>query len=206
MGTFHSRLRAVGIRQPSGFNADRLHRDQPAAGRAGFDTGRRHEPIGRIATPFDISRPIDGPSADSEGLPPHVRGTRERLTIRLLIVALTLATAAIHASLGGALFTSNAIGYTALAVAMILPGPIRRFRWLVRLALIGFTALTIGGWFLSGPRFQLGYVDKGIEVALITLVTLDLWRESDRGHVARQARQLMARVARSATFRGEVPR
>jgi hypothetical protein len=118
------------------------------------------------------------------------------VAIRSLIVALTLATAAIHASLGGLLFMTNAIGYTTLAVAMILPGPVGRVRWLVRLALFGFTAATFGGWVLVGARFPLAYLDKGIEVALIGVVAFDLWR-SDGGPigVVRQARSLLARLA-----------
>jgi hypothetical protein len=115
---------------------------------------------------------------------------------RLVVVALTLATAAIHASLGGLLFTANAIGYTILAVAMIAPGPIGQVRWLVRIALMGFAAATIGGWILFGTRFPLAYFDKMIEVGLIAAVTLELWR-SDGGPigVARQARRLAVRLA-----------
>jgi hypothetical protein len=115
--------------------------------------------------------------------------------IRSLLVGLTLATAAIHASLGGLLFLMNAVGYTTLALAMVVPGPIGRIRWLVRLALLGFTAATIGGWVVFGTRFPLAYLDKGIEVALIALVAIELWR-TDGGPigVARQARQLIARV------------
>ena len=115
---------------------------------------------------------------------------------RLVVVALTFATAAIHASLGGLLFTANAIGYTILAVAMIAPGPIGQVRWLVRIALMGFTAATIGGWVLFGTRFPLAYLDKMIEVALVGAVAVDLWR-SDGGPigVARQARRLVVRLA-----------
>jgi len=88
---------------------------------------------------------------------------------------LTLATAAIHASLGGTLFLMNAIGYTALAIALVVPGPIGRIRWLTRWALIGFTAVTIGGWLMFGARFDLAYLDKGIEIALIALLLLESW-------------------------------
>ncbi len=118
------------------------------------------------------------------------------LAIRFLVVGLALATAAIHASLGGLLFLANAIGYTTLALAMIVPGPIGRVRWLVRLALLGFTAATIGGWVLFGARFPLAYLDKAIEVALIGAVALELWR-FDGGPigVVRQARLLVTRLA-----------
>jgi len=95
--------------------------------------------------------------------------------LRAEIVALTLATAAIHASLGGTLFLLNAIGYAVLAVALVLPGPVARIRWLVRPALIGFAAMTIAGWLFFGARFDLAYLSKAIEVALIGLLLVDSW-------------------------------
>lgn len=120
--------------------------------------------------------------------------------LRSLVVALTLATAAIHASLGGPMFLANAVGYAILAVAMIVPGPMGRVRWIVRIALIGFAAATIGGWLLFGTRFPLAYLDKAIEVALIGVVGLELWL-FDGGPIgiARQARRLIHRLARVRT-------
>jgi hypothetical protein len=97
------------------------------------------------------------------------------LALRIAIVGLTVATAQIHASLGGMLFTLNAIGYAALAVAMVLPGPVGRLRWLTRYALIGFTAMTIVGWLAFGARFDLAYIDKAIETALIGLLLVESW-------------------------------
>jgi hypothetical protein len=122
--------------------------------------------------------------------------------LRILVVVLTLATASVHASLGGLLFMANAVGYTTLAMAMIVPGPIGQVRWLVRLALIGFTTATIGGWLLFGTRFPLAYVDKGIEIVLIAVVAVELWR-SDGGPVAvaRQARGFVGRLAGSRRAR-----
>jgi hypothetical protein len=116
--------------------------------------------------------------------------------LRSLVVALTLATAAIHASLGGLMFLANAVGYAILAVAMIVPGPMGRVRWIVRIALIGFAAATIGGWLLFGTRFPLAYLDKAIEVALIGVVGLELWL-FDGGPIgiARRARRLIQRLA-----------
>jgi hypothetical protein len=93
--------------------------------------------------------------------------------VRLAILGLTLATAVIHARLGGTLFLLNAGGYVAFVLAMVLPGPVRRIRWLVRYGLIGFTAMTIGGWVAFGARFELAYIDKAIEVALIGLLLVE---------------------------------
>ncbi len=90
------------------------------------------------------------------------------------VVMLTLLTAAIHASLGGLLFTLNAAVYLALAVAMILPA-IAPFRWLARLALFGFASATIAGWVLFGARFQLAYIDKAIELALLCFLAIEVW-------------------------------
>jgi hypothetical protein len=121
---------------------------------------------------------------------------------RAMVVGLTLATAAIHASLGGMMFLANAVGYATLAVAMIAPGPFRQIRWLVRVALIGFTAATIGGWLLFGARFPLAYVDKAIEAGLVATLGFELWR-TDGGPVgvARKARRLIGRLAAFRTAR-----
>jgi hypothetical protein len=118
------------------------------------------------------------------------------ILLRSVVVGLTLVTATIHAQLGGLLFLANAIGYTTLALAMVVPGPIGQVRWLVRLGLIGFTAATIGGWLLFGARFPLAYVDKAMEVVLIAVLAVELWR-SDGGPlgVIRHVRGLVARVA-----------
>jgi len=105
----------------------------------------------------------------------HQPHASQPLTIGLRagIVGLTLATAQIHASLGGLLFTLNAIGYGTLAVAMILPGPFGQMRWLTRYALIGFASATIVGWLAIGPRFELAYISKVIEAALIALLLVE---------------------------------
>ena len=98
----------------------------------------------------------------------------------LATVALTLITAYIHLSLGGTLFTLNALGYAALAAALVataIPHPfIRRFAWLPRVGLAGYAAITIGAYLVMGPYFTLGWVAKGIEVAIIVLVAADLLR------------------------------
>ncbi len=102
------------------------------------------------------------------------------IALRAGVVGLTFATAAIHASLGGMLFLANAAGYTILAIAMVIPGAVGKWRWLIRLVLIGFAAATIGGWVAFGPRFGLAYLDKAIEVALIGVLLIEQW-QSDGG-------------------------
>jgi hypothetical protein len=104
--------------------------------------------------------------------------------LRVAIVGLTIATGAIHLTLGGLLFTLNGIGYLVAAAAMIVPLALAiRFRWLVRLGLIGYAATTIVGWYLFGPRYETAYIAKAIEVALIALVALE-FRRTDGSPVA----------------------
>jgi hypothetical protein len=99
------------------------------------------------------------------------------IAIRAAIVVLALSTAYIHSTLGGLLFTLNALGYVTAAVAMVIPLAIAvRFRWLVRLGLIGYAMSTIVGWAIQGPYYQTAYIAKGIEVALIVLVAIDFAR------------------------------
>lgn len=119
------------------------------------------------------------------------------------VVSLTLITAAIHASLGGLLFTMNALGYTALAAAMILPGQLGRVRWIVRLALFGFTAATIAGWLLFGARFPLAYVDKGVEAVLLVLLAIELWLfDGGPAGIALRIRGVGRGIAASIASRG----
>lgn len=99
------------------------------------------------------------------------------VVIRAAIVALTVATGYIHLTLGGLLFTLNALGYFVAAVAIVVPLAIAvRFRWVVRLGLIGYAGATIIGWAVMGPYFSTAYVAKAIEVALIVLLAIDFAR------------------------------
>src|SRR5262245_54769520 len=118
------------------------------------------------------------------------------LTLRLAIVALTLATGWIHATLGGLLFQLNAVGYAVAAAAMIAPiGPAVRYRWFIRLGLIGYAATAIVAWFLTGPRYDVAYLAKGIEVALIALLLVEV-RGYD-GNPLRRFRRLVRPAARA---------
>lgn len=99
------------------------------------------------------------------------------VVLRAAIVVLALSTGYIHSTLGGLLFTLNALGYVVAAVAMIVPLALAvRFRWIVRLGVIGYAATTILGWAIQGPYYSTAYMAKGIEVALIVLVAIDFAR------------------------------
>ena len=109
---------------------------------------------------------------------PRTRWATLALTVTTVELALT--TAYIHLTLGGVLFTLNAIGYAVLAVALAIgaiPHPlISRFSWLPRVGLAGFTAVTIGTYLVVGPYFSLGWVAKGVEIAILTLIAADVVR------------------------------
>jgi hypothetical protein len=99
------------------------------------------------------------------------------VVIRAAIVGLTLGTAYIHSTLGGLLFTLNAVGYVTAALAMVVPLALAvRFRWVVRLGLIAYAMTTIIGWAIQGPYYSTAFIAKGIEIALIALVAIDFAR------------------------------
>ena len=99
------------------------------------------------------------------------------VAIRVGIVGLALATGYIHSTLGGLLFTLNAVGYLVAAVAIVIPLALGvRFRWIVRLGLMGYAATTILGWAIQGPYYSTAFIAKGIEVALIVLLAIDFAR------------------------------
>ena len=70
-----------------------------------------------------------------------------------------------------------------------------RFRWFVRLGLIGYAATTIIAWAIQGPYFQTAYIAKAIEVALIALLVIDFAR-MDGNPVAVVKRELAAEHVR----------
>jgi len=99
------------------------------------------------------------------------------VVLRSGIVALTIATGAIHLTLGGLLFTLNGLGYLIAAVAMVIPLELAiRYRGVVRLGLMAYAATTIVGWYLMGPRYETAYVAKAIEVGLIALLAIEIRR------------------------------
>lgn len=119
--------------------------------------------------------------------------------VRFAIVGLTLYAGYIHSTLGGLLYTANAAGYATLAVAFIVPlGLAERFRWLVRIALGGFTSATIVGWILFGARYSTGYIATGVEVAIVVLLTIDFVRaHGNPVGIARRALSLLGSPRRS---------
>lgn len=106
---------------------------------------------------------------------------RRSAVLTAAIVGLTLATAYIHFTLGGLLFLLNATGYLGLAALVVIGAVVdhpvvRRFGWLPRIGLAGYAAVTIAGYLVIGPYFTLGWIAKGIEVALIGLLAIDVMR------------------------------
>lgn len=116
------------------------------------------------------------------------------LLVRTAIVALTIATGWIHLTLGGLLFTLNGLGYLVAALAMLAPFALAiRLRWLVRLGLIGYALAAIVGWYLTGPRYDIAYVAKAIEVGLIALLLIEV-RGYD-GNPIRRIRRIRRHLA-----------
>jgi hypothetical protein len=116
--------------------------------------------------------------------------------LRVAIVALTLATAYIHSTLGGVLFTLNAIGYVVGAIAIVVPIDIAfRYRWLVRIGLAGYAATTIAGWVIQPTFYLTAYLAKGIELALIALLAIDFARRDGNpiDRIRKEIRSLLAR-------------
>lgn len=118
------------------------------------------------------------------------------LVIRAAIVGLTLATGWIHLTLGGLLFTLNGLGYLVAAAVMVAPVALAvRFRWFIRIGLIGYAVATIVGWYVMGPRYDVAYLAKAIEVTLIVLLALEV-RAYD-GSPIRRIRRLASPPART---------
>ena len=94
-------------------------------------------------------------------------------------VTLTLTTAYVHFTLGSFLFTLNAAGYLGFAMLIIVgatvPHPIvARFGWLAEVGLAGYAAVTVVSYLVIGPYFALGWIAKGVEIALIGVLAANL--------------------------------
>jgi hypothetical protein len=118
------------------------------------------------------------------------------IALRLAIVALALGTAYIHSTLGGLQFTLNAIGYVFWTGAMVVPlAFVTRYRWLVRIGLVGYAATTIVAWAIDGPYYSTAYIAKAIELALITLLVIDIARR-DGNPIDRMRAELQSQFGR----------
>ena len=123
------------------------------------------------------------------------------VAIRAVIVALALATGYIHYTLGGLLFTLNAAGYAVAAIAIVIPLALAvRFRWVIRVGLIGYAATAIVAWAVMGPYFTTAYIAKAIEVALIVLLAIDFARHD--GNPITVVRRELASLASLVSGRG----
>jgi hypothetical protein len=114
-------------------------------------------------------------------MPQFMRTRAAGAMLTAAIVGLTAATAYIHLGLGSVLFTLNGLGYLGLAALVIIGAMapvaiVGRFSWFPRIALMGYAAMTIVGYLIIGPYFTLGWIAKGIEVTLITLLVVDILR------------------------------
>jgi hypothetical protein len=108
--------------------------------------------------------------------------------IDLTIIALTLATAAIHVSRAltnphiAALFTVNAIGYAILLGLLYLPTPLPpQARLAAQWTLVGYAAVTFVLYFVWGVMkaewlVPIGPADKVIEAVLIALLLVQARR------------------------------
>lgn len=93
-----------------------------------------------------------------------------------VIVALTLSTAYIHYWVGGMMLLLNAAGYLALSVLVIGAASLySRALPLTLMALAAYAAVTILGWLVMGPYFDVAYLAKAIELLLIGTISLFLW-------------------------------
>ena len=125
------------------------------------------------------------------------------VAIRAAIVALTLSTAYIHSTLGGLLFTLNAVGYVVAAIAMVIPLALAvRFRWIVRVGLMGYAATAIVAWAIMGPYFSTAYIATAVEVALIVTGAVDFARQD--GNPVNVVRRELAAFTNLVTRRGVV--
>jgi hypothetical protein len=111
--------------------------------------------------------------------PTEIAGGLVRVVLALVIIELTAATAKIHFDLGGPLFTLNGFGYAALAGAYAIGAlvpltVVQRYAWLPRVGLAAYALVTIGAYLVIGPYFALGWITKGIELAVVGLLVADM--------------------------------
>jgi hypothetical protein len=111
------------------------------------------------------------------------------------IVVATLITGLIHYNLGGMMFLLNSLGYVTAAVLVVASLFIlERLRVLLLIGLAGYTIVTIVGWVLMGPRIDLAYVTKAVELVLLALIAVYVARH--QAEIVPALRYLRALVLR----------
>ena len=97
--------------------------------------------------------------------------------LQVSIILLALSTAVIHIVLAIptklVIFYLNGLGYLVLVTALYLP-LFQRWHRFIRWILIGYTMLTVALWIRSGERSLIGYSDKLIEIALMSLLWIEV--------------------------------
>ena len=73
------------------------------------------------------------------------------------------------------------MGYIGLGALVITGAVVRhpivaRYAWLPRVALAGYAGVTILSYLIVGPYLALGWIAKGVEIALMSVVAVDLIR------------------------------
>ena len=96
-----------------------------------------------------------------------------------IVAVLTLSTAYIHYWVGGTMLMLNSLGYLTLVVVLVATTLLyRRALPVVLIAIAGYAAVTIIGWLIMGPYFDVAYLAKAIEIGLITTIAIWLRRNS----------------------------
>ena len=113
-----------------------------------------------------------------------------------LIVVLTASTGYIHFWVGGTMLLLNSLGYAGLIVLVVGSALFyRKALPLVLVALAAYAFVTIVGWLIMGPYFDVAYLAKAIEIVLISSIAFYLWRTRPAiDDSVAWARALVARV------------
>ncbi len=95
------------------------------------------------------------------------------------LIGLVVVTAVIHLFLGvdfgDALFILNGVGYLALIAGYYFVPKLASQRGLIRMVLMGFTAITIVLYFFLTPDIwsPFGLITKAVEVGIIALLAME---------------------------------
>ena len=94
--------------------------------------------------------------------------TSTRRTLLAVIAACTFATAVIHIAYAfpTAMFIASGVAYLILLAAFFAPA-LRSFRGPVGVALALLAVANIVGWYATGARIPLAYLDKAFEAVLL---------------------------------------